>query len=104
VSVYEFDPDHQRRFAEATVKKLEIEAEQADNDREMRKDVAERIFKAISVQVVIADLAFLVYGFWNGWEIPGSTIDAWLGAVVVQVIAVGLVIARSLFPPGKKAE
>jgi hypothetical protein len=104
VSVYEFDPDHQRRFAEATVRKLEIEAEQADNDREMRKDIAERIFKAISVQVVIADLAFLVYGFWNGWEIPGSTISAWLGAVVVQVIAVGLVIARSLFPPEKKSQ
>jgi hypothetical protein len=101
VSVYEFDPDHQRRFAEATVKKLEIEAKQADDDREMRKDIAERVFKAISVQVVIADLAFLVYGFWNGWGIPGSTISAWLGAVVIQVIAVGLVIARSLFPSEK---
>ena len=103
-SVYEFDPDHQRRFAEATVKKLEIEAEQADNDRQMRKDIAERVFNAISVQVLIADIAFLVYGFWNGWDIPGSTISAWLGAVVVQVIAVGLVIARSLFPSGKKQE
>jgi hypothetical protein len=103
VSLYNFDPDHQRRYAEATVKKLEIEAEQADNDREMRKDIAERVFKAISVQVVIADIAFLVYGFWNGWAIPGSTISAWLGAVVVQVIAVGLVIAHSLFPPEKKS-
>ena len=103
VPAYEFDPDHQRRYAEATVKKLEIEAEQADNDREMRKDVAERVFAAISIQVVIADVAFLVYGFWNGWQIPGSTISAWLGAVVVQVIAVGLVIARSLFPPEKKS-
>jgi hypothetical protein len=37
VPAYEFDPDHQRRYAEATVRKLEIEAEQADNDREMRK-------------------------------------------------------------------
>jgi hypothetical protein len=102
VPAYEFDPDHQRRYAEATVKKLEIEAEQADNDREMRKDIAERIFRAISVQVVIADIAFLVYGFWNGWNVPGSTISAWLAAVVVQVIAVGLVIARSLFPSDKK--
>jgi hypothetical protein len=104
VSLYNFDPDHQRRADEATVKKLEIEAAQADNDREMRKDIAARVFKAISVQVIIADVAFLIYGFWNGWEIPGSTISAWLGAVVVQVIAVGLVIARSLFPPEKKSE
>jgi hypothetical protein len=104
VSVYEFDPDHQRRYAEATVKKLEIEAKQADDDRNMRKEIAERVFKAISVQVIIADVAFLVYGFWNGWEIPGSTVSAWLGAIVVQVIAVGLVIARSLFPSEKKEE
>jgi hypothetical protein len=99
----DLDPDHRRRYYEATVKKLEIEAKQADDDRGMRKDIADRVFKAISVQVVIADAAFLVYGFWNGWEIPGSTISAWLGAVVAQVIAVGLVIARSLFPPGSKA-
>jgi hypothetical protein len=104
VSVYQFDADHQRRFDEATVRKLEIEAAQADNDRQMRKDIAERVFKAISIQVIIADVAFVVYGFWNGWEIPGSTVSAWLGAVVVQVIAVGLVIARSLFPPEKKSE
>ena len=56
-----------------------------------------------SMLIVIADVAFLIYGFWNGWDIPGSTISAWLGAVVVQVIAVGLVIARSLFPPDKRA-
>lgn len=30
---------------------------------------------------------------------PGWTIIAWLSATVVQVIAVGLVIAKSLFPP-----
>jgi hypothetical protein len=94
----DFDPDHKRRYHEAAVQKLEIEAKQADDDREMRKEIAERVFKAISVQVVIADIAFLTYGFWNGWEIPGSTMSAWLGAVVVQVIAVGMVIARSLFP------
>jgi hypothetical protein len=94
----DFDPDHKRRYHEAAVQKLEIEAKQADDDREMRKEIAERVFKAISVQVVIADIAFLTYGFWSGWEIPGSTMSAWLAAVVLQVIAVGMVIARSLFP------
>jgi|GEM_PF-3869677 len=67
----------------------------------MRKDIAERVFSAIRVQVVIADLAFLIYGFWNGWNLSTGTMQAWLGAVVVQVIAVGLVIARSLFPSDK---
>lgn len=102
-SLNDLDPDHKRRYYEATVKKLEIEAKQADDDRGMRKEIADRVFLAIRVQVVIADAVFLLYGFWNSWEIPGSTISAWLGAVVVQVIAVGLVIARSLFPTGTRA-
>jgi hypothetical protein len=102
-SLYDFDPDHKRRAQEATVKKLEIEAEQADNDRQMRKSIAEDVFAAIKWQVGIADVAFLIYGFWNAWNIPSDTVDAWLGAVVVQVIAVGLVIARSLFPSGSSA-
>jgi hypothetical protein len=94
----ELADDHKRRYHEAWVKEHEIHAKQADEDRAMRKEIAGRVFLAISIQVVIADIAFLTYGFWNGWDIPGSTISAWLGAVVVQVIAVGLVIARSLFP------
>jgi hypothetical protein len=102
VPLTELEDDHKRRYHEAWVKEHEIHAKQADDDRAMRKDIAERVFRAISVQVVIADAAFLTYGFWNGWEIPGSTISAWLGAVVVQVIAVGLVIARSLFPSSPK--
>ena len=40
----------------------------------------------------------LIYGFANDWHIPGSTMNAWLAATVVQVIAVGLVITKSLFP------
>jgi hypothetical protein len=100
----DLDPDHKRRYYEATIKKLEIEAKQADDDREMRKAIAEQVFEAIKWQVAIADAAFLVYGFWNGWGIPGSTISAWLGATVVQAIAVGVVITRSLFPSEKKSE
>jgi hypothetical protein len=101
--VAELGDDHKRRFHEAWVKEHETQAKQADDDRAMRKDIAERVFRAVSVQVVIADAAFFIYGFWNRWDIPGNTMSAWLGAVVVQVIAVGLVIARSLFPstPGR---
>jgi hypothetical protein len=64
----------------------------------MRKAIAERVIKAITYQVGIADFAFLLYGFWNGWNIAPGTVEAWLGAAVGQVIAVGFVIARSLFP------
>jgi hypothetical protein len=94
----ELEDDHKRRFHEAWVKEHETHAKQADDDREMRKGIAEKVFRAIRVQVVIADAVFITYGFWNHWDIPSSTISAWLAAAVVQVIAVGLVIIRSLFP------
>lgn len=102
--LYDLGADHRKRLHEAAVKERETHAEQADDDRKLRRMIAGRVFWAISVQVAIADFAFLTYGFWNGWEIPGSTISAWLGATVVQVIAVGVVITRSLFPTTPKED
>lgn len=101
--LYDLGADHRERLHEAAVKERETHAEQVDDDRKLRRMIAGRVFWAISVQVATADFAFLTYGFWNGWEIPGSTISAWLGATVVQVIAVGVVITRSLFPTSPKA-
>lgn len=99
VPVYGLSDAHTQRLHEATVRVREIQAKQADDDRDLRKTIASRVFWAITVQVGIADVAFLTYGFWNGWNVPGSTIVAWLSATVVQVIALALVITRSLFPP-----
>lgn len=92
------DESQQARINEASVRRAEIAAKSADDDRQLREGIANKTFKAAAIQVVIADLVFGVYGFWNGWDIPGVTMDAWLSATVVQVIAVALVIARSLFP------
>ena len=65
--------------------------------------IADHVSLAIAIQVGIADAAFLIYGFWNGWKIPGSTIFAWLSATVIQVIAVGLAVTKSLFPSAPAA-
>jgi hypothetical protein len=53
---------------------------------------------AVVVQVVLADVAFFVYGFENDWKIPAAAITAWLAAIVIQVIGVVLVIAKDIFP------
>ena len=55
---------------------------------------------AIAIHVGIADFALLTYGFWNGWNIRGRRMIAWLSSTVAQVIAVGRVITKSLFPSG----
>jgi hypothetical protein len=101
--VFDFDDAHRQRLQEAAVQERETHAKQADDDRTMRKEIAGAVFTAIKWQVAIADAAFVVYGFWKHWNIPGSTMSAWLGATVVQVIAVGVVITRSLFPTEKKS-
>jgi hypothetical protein len=57
----------------------------------------------VGIQIVAADIVFVVYGDANAWVIPGSAISAWLGATVAQVIAVAVVIVRSLFPSPPKS-
>jgi hypothetical protein len=94
--------EHQQRLNEALIRQQETRAEQADDDRDLRKKFAIWIAGAVGVQILVADAVFVVYGATNAWVIPGSTISAWLGATVVQVIAVAVVIVRSLFPSPPK--
>jgi hypothetical protein len=90
---------HTQRLHEAAVQERETHAKQLEENRKLRKRIADHVSLAVAIQVGIADVAFLIYGFWNGWDIPGNTIIAWLSSTVVQVIAVGLVVTKSLFPP-----
>ncbi len=77
-----------------------------DLDREERKRnvtlghvVGYGAMALMGVQVITANVVFILYADHNGWQIPAGAIQAWLVATVVQVIAVVLVITRSLYPP-----
>ncbi len=98
VPISDLSEDHKKRYYEALISQLETRAKQAEDNRGLRERVADRVSWAAGIQVGIADLAFLIYGFANDWHIPGSTVSAWLAAAVIQVIAVALVIVKSLFP------
>lgn len=58
----------------------------------------------MAAQLVIADTAFFLYGFENGWDIPVAAINVWLGSTVVQVVVVVHTVARYLFPANGRAE
>lgn len=103
VPIADLSDDHKHRYHEAVISHWETRARQAEDNRGLRERVADRVSWAAGIQVGIADLVFLIYGFGNDWHIPGSAISAWLAAAVVQVIAVALVIVKSLFPPEKEA-
>jgi hypothetical protein len=59
---------------------------------------------AVVIQVVLADVAFFLYGFTNHWHIPAAAISAWLAAIVIQVVGVVMVVAKDIFPGGAKDE
>lgn len=99
VPITDLSDDHKQRYYEALVSQLETRAKQAEDDRKLREKIADRVSWAAGAQVVVADLAFLIYGTSNDWHIAGSTMSAWLAATVVQVIAVAIVIVKSLFKP-----
>lgn len=99
IPIPDLSDDHKKRYYEALISQLETRAKQAEDDRKLREKIADRVSWAAAAQVGIADLAFLVYGTCNDWHIAGSTMSAWLAATVVQVIAVALVIVKSLFRP-----
>lgn len=91
--------EHEQRLSEALVKEAETASDQAGDDRELRRWIAIGTAIAVGLQLIATNVIFVVYGAANAWVIPGSTVSAWLGATVVQIIALAVVIVRSLFPP-----
>ena len=78
LAVPDLDPEQRDRVNEATVRMAEIAAAQAENDRKLRETIANRVFRAVWIQVAIADSVFVLYGFWRGWDIKPGTMNAWL--------------------------
>jgi hypothetical protein len=85
------------RRLKAEVERAEALAGQAGDDRGMRKNFAIWTAIAVGVQIVVANVVFVVYGAANSWVLPSGAVSAWLGATIVQVIAVAVVIVRGLF-------
>lgn len=68
------------------------------NEVDLHRRVGNGALLLMVAQLVIADAAFYIYGFKNGWHIPTAAITTWLAATVIQIVGVVLVIAKSLFP------
>ncbi len=77
----------------------DLRRQDVQQDIELKRDYGRWALIAMGGQLVIADCVFVGYGFGVAWQIPPNVIIGWLGATVIQVIAVVLVITRYLFPP-----
>lgn len=68
-------------------------------DRQLKKFYAQLIVGLMGVQLLIADVVFVMYAWkGRGWDVQPEVMQAWLLATVVELIGVVIVITRNLFP------
>jgi len=65
----------------------------------LRKCLGYGALGILAVQLAVADVVFIIYGYNRDWDIPVSAIHYWLVAVVLQVALIAQGIGRYLFPP-----
>jgi uncharacterized membrane protein YcjF (UPF0283 family) len=75
-----------------------------ESDRELKRSYAKVFMWAMLVQVVVADVIFVVYAWaGKGWNVDPKVMIAWLSATVVQVVAVVAIITQGLFDREKRS-
>jgi hypothetical protein len=81
------------------VQRLTLQRMFAEQEHELRQNYADWIIRVLGVQLLVADLVFIVFA-WIGrdWNLTSGVIEIWLAATVVQVIAVVAIVTRHLFP------
>jgi len=75
-----------------------LNRQKRQNEVDLHRRVGNGALLLMASQLFIADTAFYLYGFENGWHIPTAAITTWLAATVIQIVGVVLVIAKNLFP------
>jgi hypothetical protein len=68
-------------------------------DMELRRRYAKRMLWILGAELTFVNGMFFLYT-WLGvhWKIPGTTIQVWLSATVIQVVGIVYVVTRYLFP------
>lgn len=74
------------------------ELERAKEENELRRKYAKGILYVLGGQLALSNIVFVVYGWANGWQVPGSAMAGWLGSAVAQAVALAVVVTKSLFP------
>lgn len=77
----------------------------AEQEHGLRQSYADWIIRVLGVQLLIADVVFIVFA-WAGmsWDVSSGVIEVWLAATVVQVVGVVAIVTRHLFPNRDRSE
>jgi len=77
----------------------QLRYEDLRQDIDLRKTYARRMLLILGAELSFVNLMFLLYTAAGvHWRIPGTTMQVWLGATVVQVVGIVYVVTRYLFP------
>ena len=68
-------------------------------DITLKRGYAITLLALLGLQIIVVDFVLAMYA-WKGvaWRIEPLIVDVWLGATVVEVIAIVLVVTHHLFP------
>ncbi|MEO8581933.1 MAG: hypothetical protein ABI425_05170 [Patescibacteria group bacterium] len=80
-------------------KRFEAEMEQRRIDRELKKAIANLVFRFLATETGALFIVVLIQGFspW-GFHLEDSTINIFLGATLLQISSMAVIITRHLYP------
>lgn len=70
-------------------------------DHNLKRTIGYGVFGVLIAQVLITNVACVIYGITivrAGGDVPTEALIAWMGATIVEVIALALVVTKYLFP------
>jgi membrane protein implicated in regulation of membrane protease activity len=71
-------------------------------NRRLRNGIAVAALVLMALQVLAANGIFAWYGVAAAWNVPASTVTAWMATTVIEVVSVVLVNVNYLFPAERR--
>lgn len=76
--------------------------EERKQERQLRGDVAKRIFRLLVIETIVVFLVLFLQGFkFFGFNLNNTTLNIFLPATIIQISSMAVIITRSLFPGSK---
>lgn len=66
---------------------------------ELRGNYARWLLGVLIIQILVVHVVFLLYGFWNQWDVTGSIFVTYLATTLGETVGLATIVVRYLFPP-----
>jgi len=98
----EREPRELDSFSDLKRQKQSLKNQRIADANRLRNSYGKRLIALLFLQVGVADIIFVVYAWvGEGWKVPTSAMQVWLGATVVEAFSITIAVTRYLFPSEK---